>query len=225
MLDFIKGSKIKNSEALKEGYSVEQDENLKYIRANVSAKKILKLIYDFVDKQKDDDRLFLFIEVPCNLNDETVKKEATEDGIGIIEEIHNDVYYLDGIPKVVFKKILDPVSDVLINDGLVNFGVGNHFTGDEIGKYKYNEMFIYLKDETKNYQDIFEKNNIPEDNDLIRPWDIINEDNPGEVEKYSDKNGMDIYNIIKIFQDSYEEFYKAGVKPSETKDVVVEQEN
>lgn len=43
--------------------------------------------------------------------------------------------------------------------------------------------------------------------------------------KNNKKNGMDIYDIIKAFQDSYEEFYKAEVRPSETKDVVVEQEN
>ncbi len=212
MLEFVKGSKIKDSKVLKEGYSIEQDKGLKYIRANVNANKILKLIYDFVDKQKDNDRLFLFFEVPCNLKDETVVKESTEDGAVIIEETHNDVYYLDGISKEILKKILDPVSDVLINDGLVIFGVGNHFTGDEIGKYKYNEMFVYFKDETKNYKDIFKNNNILEDNNLVSPWDIIKEDNPGESEKYTDENGMDIYDIIKSFQDSFQEFYKAEVR-------------
>lgn len=223
MLEFVKGSKIKDSKGLKDGYSIEQDENLKYIRANVSANKILKLIYDFVDRQKDRDRLFLFFEVPCNLKDEIVVKETKKDGIGIIKETHNDVYYLDGISKVEAKKILEPVSDVLINDGLVSFGVGNHFTEEEIGKYQYNEMFLYFKDE--NYKDIFENNDILEDNDLVSPWDIINENNPGESEKYTDENGRDIYDVIKLFQDSFKEFYKAEVRPSQIKDIAVGQEN
>lgn len=209
MLTFVKGSKIKDSKDLKEGYSIEQNKKLKYIRANVNANKILKLMYDFVDKQKDDDKLLLFIEVPRNLKNETLVKEATEEETGIIKETHNDVYYLADIPKALFKKIIDPVSNVLINDGLVIFGIGNHSTGDEIGKYQYNEMIVYSRDEKKDYKEIFENNNIPEDKNLVSPWDIINENNPGESEKYTDENGMDIYDIIKSFEDSFEEFYKA----------------
>ena len=103
MINFIKGCNIKNSSNLSEGYTIEENA----IRANVNAEKILKLMKEFVKKQDKNSSLFLFIEVPCSLNDETIKKEATDTEPGIMEESHNDVYYLDGIPQPVANKILD----------------------------------------------------------------------------------------------------------------------
>lgn len=206
MFKFVKGCSIKKYDNLKEGYCIENNA----IRANVGADKILRIMKDFVKMQDKESRLFLFIEVPCNLNDEKIKKEATETEVGIIDETtHKDVYYLDGIPQQVANKILEGASDILINDGMVSFGIGNHFTDDEIGKYSYNEVYLYFKDDIKEYEKLFIKNKIEKDNNLLSPWDLINENNPGISEKYTNKNGMDIYDLIKTFEDSFEEFYKA----------------
>lgn len=210
MINFIKGCNIKNSSNLSEEYTIEENA----IRANVNAEKILKLIKEFVKKQDKKSSLFLFIEVPCSLNDETIKKEATDTEPGIMEESHNDVYYLDGIPQPVANKILDIGNDILINDGMVIFGIGNHNTGDEIGKYKYNEVFLYFKDDIKDYESIFINNKLEKNIDLISPWDLINENNPGESNKYTNENGMDIYDLIKTFEESFEEFYKAEKRES-----------
>ncbi len=210
MFKFVKGCKIKNSEGLKEGYTIEENS----IRSNVEANKILKLMKDFVNMQDKNSALFLFIEVPCSVDDENVIKKPSLTKPGILEETHNDVYYLDGIPQPVANKILMGASDILINDGMVVFGIGNHFTGDEIGKYKYNELFLYFKDDIKDYENIFIKNKIEKDDDLISPWDLISKTNPGECNRYTNDNGMDIHDLIKTFEDSFEEFYKAEKRES-----------
>ena len=206
MFKFVKGCNIQNSEGLTEGYTIEENA----IRSNVEANKIEKLMQDFIDMQDKEAKLFLFIEVPCNLKDEKVVKEATDEEVGIIEEsTHNDVYYMDGIPQEVAGTILKQASELLINDGLVIFGFGNHFTGDEIGKYKYNEVVLYFKDDIKEYEKLYKNNKIKKVDDLISPWDLINKDNPGVCDSYKTKDGMDVYDLIEAFDNSFEEFYKA----------------
>lgn len=210
MINFIKGCSIPNSEKLCEEYNLEESN---MILANVNAEKILKIIYDFIDMQDKDSRVFLFIEVPSQLEDEKILKKSTnlENGIevGVLESTHKDVYYMDDIPIQVFKDIIEPVKDVLVNDGMTIFGVGNHITGDEIGKYAYNEVMLHYHEDIKNYEKLFNDNGIKKNQNRISPWDLINNNNPGKSEIYIDKDGKNIYDIIDAFKESFEEFYKA----------------
>ena len=93
-------------------------------------KKLMKMEFIF-DKQKLKKEGYK--EEQCL---EAIRRHFQEYNSKTINYTHNDVYYLDGIPQPVANKILDIGNDILINDGMVIFGIGNHNTGDEIGKYK-----------------------------------------------------------------------------------------
>lgn len=212
MIQFVKGCQVPNSENLKEEYSIEGN----WIIANVDADKILKIIYDFIDRQAEDSYLFLFLEVPCKLEEE--RKIQKVDA----EHFHNNVYYQDGIPKKSIKEILNPISDVLIQDGLVTFGVGNHITKDEIGKYKYNEIKLFFEDSMKDYDKIFEDNDIPKNDERVSPWDLINPNNHGTCDAYTDEHGKTIYDVIENLSTS-DMFYKAEIRNEESEVVKIEE--
>ena len=206
MINFVKGCKIKDADKLLEEYSFQEDN---MIIANVNAEKIIKIIYDFIDMQNENASFFFFLEVPSSLDDENIVKEATDTEAGILESAHKDVYYMDYIPKKVIKEVIEPVKEILINDGFTCFGVGNIETGDEIGKYKYNTMMLHYSNDLQKYENIFIDNGIVKNQEMIMAEDIINKNNPGECEIYTGKDGRNIYDIVDAFKETFEEFYKA----------------
>ena len=209
MINFIKGCHIPNAGELNEEYLI-KDNNM--IVANVNAEKIMKIIYEFVDKQKEDAPLFFFLEVPSKLDDEEIIKEATEEEMGIIRNSHRDVYYMDYVPQKLIKRILDPVKDILVNDGLTTFGIGNFDTADEVGKHEYNTVMLYSKESIKEYEPILVNNGIVYNQEMISPEDLISEDNPGECSIYEGTDGKNIYDIIDRFKECFDEFYKAETR-------------
>lgn len=118
MLKIIKGAHVTASEKLSQGYELTDFS----ITANTDADNIRKIIEDFL-VMNNDLPLFLFIEVPANLKDEKVI--GKEDDAVLVEKSHKDVYYLDGVSSEELGHLLDPLYDILINDGLSAFGVGN----------------------------------------------------------------------------------------------------
>ena len=188
MLKIIKGAHVTASKKLSQGYEITDFG----ITANTDADNIRKIIEDFL-VMNNDLPLFLFIEVPANLKDEKVIGKE-EDGAVLVEKSHKDVYYLDGVSSEELGHLLDPLYDILINDGLSAFGVGNP-NGEEIGKYKYNAMILYAKNPDK-YIQLFEKYNISRTDKLVTAWDSFTPETPGKCERYYDKSGRDIYDII-----------------------------
>lgn len=211
MIKFIKGCHISDSSKLKEEYEIDED----WIIATVNGDKIIKLIKDFI-KMQNDDYLFLFIEVPCKIDYENVVKKATEEEPGIIEgNYHNVVYYLDGHSTEFLEKMIDIFSQILVNDGFVLFGVGNHDSGDEIGKYKYNEIKIHYNDNSDKYEELLNKYKITRNDKRVGPWDLINSKNPGITDKYVDEDGKDIYDVIEILSN-IDGFVKYEIRDEET---------
>lgn len=144
MLKMIKGVKINDSDKLNEEYMITEN----CIMANIDANKILKIINDFVDIQKDP--LFLIIEVPTNEKDEGIEGN-------IIKELHKDVYYLDNMSKPFAKELLKIFGNLFINDGLSQIGIGNHVSNAEIMTDKYNVIEIFNgKDKIDNYEKLME---------------------------------------------------------------------
>lgn len=184
MLELIKGAKIKNCSILEEGYKISKNN----ILVSINYYKIRRVINDFININKNE-KMFLFIEVPTNINEDEVYNN-------IIKKIQNDVYYLDDLSDKDMRRILDVYDDILINDGLVNFGIGT-FIGDKIGKYSYNTMNIYTtEDRIYIYENILKNNNIELNDDLVTGYDIINNDNPGISSRYQ-SNGINIYDVIE----------------------------
>lgn len=194
MLEMIKGAKVPFADLLYEGYSI----NDNVITANVNATKIKKVLSDFIKAEKAE--LFcLFIEVPSKLDDENIIRKATNDKIGILHTSHLDVYYLDGIKKDEITKILNTFHDILVNDGLCNFGVLSQ-NNNELGKYKYNILIGHSKSgDFSAAVNAFENNGISKVSDFKNAWDYISAESPGSSEVYEieEKN---VYDVIKLLE-------------------------
>lgn len=203
MIEFIKGCKIPNSENLKEEYKISGN----WIKANVNASKILKLMYEFTEMQKDDEPLFLFLEIPSNKeNQKNIEEIDNKRKYKIKNGFYYDIYYLDGISKKFFKELLNKSGEILLNDGMSSFGLGNFTTNDEIGKYKYNQVKL-LSNNTEKYEELFRKNNIKKNDNVVLSVNLINPNNPGICNIYKDKDGKDIYKIVENLK-KYKTFYK-----------------
>lgn len=185
MLKMIKGVKINDSDKLNEEYMITEN----CIMANIDANKILKIINDFVDIQKD--HLFLIIEVPTNEKDKGIEGN-------IIKELHKDVYYLDNMSKPFAKELLKTFGNLFINDGLSQIGIGNHVSNAEIMTDKYNVIEIFNgKDKIDNYEKLMDKYKIKKVEDLVTAWAFFSNSNPGEC-ICVDEDGKSVYDAIEV---------------------------
>lgn len=185
MLKMIKGVKINDSDKLNEEYMITEN----CIMANIDANKILKIINDFVDIQKDP--LFLIIEVPTNEKDKGIEGN-------IIKELHKDVYYLDNMSKPFAKELLKTFGNLFINDGLSQIGIGNHVSNAEIMTDKYNVIEIFNgKDKIDNYEKLMDKYKIRKVEDLVTAWAFFSDSNPGEC-ICVDEDGKSVYDAIEV---------------------------
>lgn len=194
MFNLIKGAKISDNIQLKEEYQIDGS----WISANVSAEKIRNLIDEFINNESTE-LYCLFIEVPANADDESVIG-ITEDGIYQIDKLHKDVYYLDDVSAAELENLLDIFDEILINDGLSNFGVLSQ-RGNELGKYKYNVVRAYSDcGDISPFIKIFNSSGITETDNLITAWDYFSQDNAGESERY-EKDGKSIYDVVEILKE------------------------
>lgn len=188
MFNLIKGAKISENIVLKEEYEI----NGNWICANISAENIRKVIDQFVEIEKGN-RFCLFIEIPANIAEENVIG-MNEEGFYQLDGKHMDVYYLDNITDEYVIYLLDKFGDIFINDGLSHFGILSQ-SGREIGKYKYNVIKAYTRDDLLPLIKVFNSFDVPETANLVTAWDYFSQDNPGESELYK-KDGKTIYNVV-----------------------------
>ena len=202
MLQMTMGSHVSDASALSEGYEL----NKNYIQANVNADKMQGILEEFTDRNADRP-LFLFIEIPANSKDETIAG-MTEDGFTVTKGKHKDVYYLDGRSADWFKQLLKPFWLLLIHDGLCQFGIGNDL-GEEVGKYKYNIMQLWTREErAEKYAVLFENAGIPKVQKLVTAWDTFTQDTPGECALLTARNGKTIYDMVETLKEAG--LYHAG---------------
>lgn len=180
MIKIKKGSIIPKNIKIKEEYKVENDT----IVLNIDVDKINKLLKSFVKMQKEE--LFLFIEVPTNINEE--------------KENYTDVYYLDGISINEMDELLNMYGDILINDGLCEFGFGVKSFNEEIMSLKYNMITIYSKENVNKYIDLLNELNINKTINFKSAWDYFTENNPG-ISKLYEKEEQTVYDIIEILKE------------------------
>lgn len=193
MFNLIKGAKINENIALKEEYEI----NGNRIYANISVENIRKVMEQFVKIEKGN-KFCLFIEIPANIADENIIG-MNEEGFYQLESKHMDVYYLNNITDEYILYLLDKFGDILINDGPSHFGVLSQ-SGREIGKYKYNVIKAYTRDDLLPLINVFNSLDIPETDNLITAWNYFSQDNPGESERY-EKDGKSIYDVVEILKE------------------------
>lgn len=190
MLTMRKGFSISFADKLSEGYKTDG----KSITANVSAEKTLPLLEDFI-KLHENERLFFILELP------TPETAEPKDENGNITAFHKDIYYLDDCTPAMVRDVLDIVGEMLLDDGISQFGVGAHSSCDEMMICKYNVAYLYHNDEKSGiYDGFFEKYGINKTDNLITAWDMLSPGTPGEC-TICEKDGRTVYDIPSVFAE------------------------
>jgi hypothetical protein len=187
VLKMRKGCIVPFPQKLSEGYIYR---NPVFI-ANVDVDKLETLLEHFITIH--DEPLFFILELPCQHNDET------EIVPGEVKTFHKDVYYIDGCSQEEARNILHRTAEILINDGLCNFGFGCHLSRDEIMAEKYNVLTVWANNKDT-YAGFFEKCKIQPVDRLVTAWETFTQEAPGESIRV-DTDGKSIYDIPLMLQD------------------------
>lgn len=183
MLNLSMGYKVTEIEKLHEGYMASSD--CSYI-ANVDADKTADVLYHFIAMHPNE-HLFFILELPVNLNREDIISPS------VINKGHKDIYYIDGCKGNECAYLVDHFGELLINDGISEFGFGCHESQDEIMIRKYNCITIYSNDLSK-YDGFFEMHDINVDGNLLTAWDTFTDKTPGSSEMIK-SNGKSVYDL------------------------------
>ena len=207
MFQMIKGASISDASALKEEYTVSGNQ----LTANVSAEHILPVFEAFLRQMREDEPLYLFIEVPCKLQDEQRLNEPKQMQDRNVENFHRDVYYLDGLYREQMLLFLhSSVGELLIHDGLTYFGFGSLESQTELGKYKYNVLIGYAHAEPmERLSALFDACSIPFSSTITTAWKLFSPNSPGNSYWY-ECNGKDVFALI-------EEMKEHGLYKAETR--------
>lgn len=187
MLNMKKGCAVPFPEKLKEEYQAGENR----LTANVGADKLIEVLEHFLSMYEEP--AFFILELPTNANDE----ESGADGE--INQLYKDVYYIDGLSAQDALALLKREGELLINDGISQFGFGGHETGDEIMVCSYNVVIIFSGNIGK-YKGFFEAHGINETKELITAWDTFSRENPGSCRVYA-VEGRDVYSIPDLYKD------------------------
>lgn len=186
MLNMKNGCAVPFPEKLREEYQTEENR----ITANVGADKLKAVLEHFLSMYSEP--VFFILELPTNANDE----ERGADGG--INELHKDVYYIDGLSVEEALTLLEREGELLIHDGLSRFGFGGHETGDEIMVCDYNVVIIFSSNIGR-YKDFFDVHGITETKELVTAWDTFSRENPGACRSYA-VNGRDVYALPDLYK-------------------------
>jgi hypothetical protein len=179
------GIKLPFPNLIKKEYEV----NNNTIIFNADVDDLLDVIIDFVKSLEQP--IFFFIEIPVKkeVEDKLRKKDT--------DPFHIDVYYWDYIDNLTLTTILKRYGELLLNDGLVRFGVGSKGR-EEIYVRKYKVTYI-LSNNIEKHQEILNQYNYVRTDNLVTPYDTFSTNNPGTA--YAIKvDGFNIFDLVEMLQ-------------------------
>ncbi|MBR5112793.1 MAG: hypothetical protein IK097_05145 [Clostridia bacterium] len=181
------GCRVPFPEKLFEEYMLTENQ----IIANISADKIKSVMEHFICIHEEP--LFFILELPSEQNDE---KEIQP---GVVENLHKDVYYIDGCANEEALTILLRIGDLMINDGLCSFGFGCHESNDEIMFGKYNVTTIFSRN-IRQYIGFMADHEIAKKEHILTAWDTFSYEHPGSSKRIN-TDGKDVFSIPEMFAD------------------------
>jgi len=187
MFNFTKGTFIKDSSKLKEGYRIDGQ----VIEAVVEAQRISKVFENFLNKNKEN-KVILFVEYPTPQEQvEAMKLDPSNR--------YKEIYYLHGLKGEDALHLLKMVGDILINDGNSAFGFIVPASSIQLGKYRFNTMYLMTNtpNAVENNKSVFGAAGIPNRQNLIAPASILSMENPGFCNLYTDPEGKTIDDTMK----------------------------
>lgn len=202
MIELKQGCTVPFPEKLFERYEVTDT----YITANVNASKVMDMMKRFIEINKEK-YLFFILEIPTKLDDEPKTVN------GNVENLSEDVYFIDGLDYDNALGALNSLGNFLIKDGLNTFGFGVHESNEEILFGKYNVMTIYTRTPA-NYQKLLAEFSIEKTDNLITAWKTFDSEHCGECRRYEGEDGKTIFDIPEAFKENGMYFYeRRGGKP------------
>ena len=162
------------------------------IMANISIEHYKNILLELCKNLTEP--LFFFIEIPCDESKEESLRKTDSD------PYHKDVYYLDNCNLKVILAIIKRYGDLLLGDGLVQFGFASHTSEDEIYVRKYKVLSIFAK-QTSVYEKTLQSFNIDKRAEITTVWDVLSEDNEGEC-TLIELNGETVYDIVENLKDA-----------------------
>ena len=181
-MNFSKGYIVPLRDEVEEGY----DYKGKTATANVSYEKMKEVILGFIDSLVEP--CFFILELPATRQQEEMLRENN------CAPFHSNVYYADGLSKKQLLKIIDSYGEILINDGVCEFGFASHITRDEIFICKYNMVKIFSTDKEM-IKNLFDRHNIPRRESLKTAWDTFSQNSPGDS-KTIEIDGLTCFDLV-----------------------------
>lgn len=165
----IEGLNVSNIDGVKSSYTKINDSEISCV---ISAEKIKSIISKAVKVIK---KPYFFLEIPCT---ETQEAELSQKGdCGL----HMQLYNLE-VTYDVAEAILERYGDLLINDGVTNFGFCSLETETEIYVMPFQNIMLYNQNDTQEFEKILKEENITKNKteQHITIDSLLSKDNPAD---------------------------------------------
>lgn len=182
----VKGVYIPKVDELENSFSIENRETKYLISANVDAEIIASTFFELAEKMSMPG--FLILEVGTNLK---VEKEFRVENTS---KFHKDVFYLDGMDWSKFETIFNDYKELLVNDGMVNFGFGSHSGKEEIFVAPY-KVFTIWTQRPEEFKKVFLSRDFKEVENLKTAWHLFSQKEPGQKSAIQ-VNGKGVYDMV-----------------------------
>jgi len=199
MFQTAQGVTIPFPEKIKEEFQVHDGS----IRFHLSFEKLGPMLDDFIMRLEEP--LFFAMHLPLTRDEEqALRPDEDISAPGWINKFHDKVCYLDGQSKEQIQAILRQYAEVLLADGMSQFAVASHVTGDEMFIMKYKLVDIYCE-QPQYYFGLLEKYGVTRTDKLFTVWDTFSRDAPGQT-RLAEIGGITAYEVYEALakQDMYE---------------------
>lgn len=183
---FAESVKVPFPKKIYEGFERKGDSLL----CSISFEKLEPILMDFIEKLSEP--LFMVVQLPLCIQEEEKLQEKGK------KKTHDEVLYLDGCSKEDIYKIWKQHGEILLKDGISQFAVASHKTGDEMFVQKYKVVSIFCNEKAK-YIDLLRQYGIEETKTLLTVWKTISRQHPGMCRRI-EIDDKDIYEVVEALK-------------------------
>lgn len=187
MFNTASGVFIPFPERIREEYSISDNQ----IVFNISFERLKPIVNEFISSLLEP--IYLIIKKPLK---EKYKPNSFTKG-----PFKAELLYIDVQTKEKLNEVFNQFGEILFNDGMSQFGIRSHVTGDEIFIAKYKTIYIF-SNEVNKHIGLLDKNDIAKTDDLILPRDLMSSEYPGKRSRVV-INNKDIFDVAEYMKDMF----------------------
>lgn len=185
----IEGLNINSADGVKSSYVRINDSEITSV---ISAEKIKAIVSKAVKTIK---RPYFFLEVPCTETQEAELSKKGDSGL------HMQLYNLE-VTTDVAEAIIERYGDLLINDGVTNFGFCSLETETEIYVMPFQNIMFYNENDVQVFENILREENISENSidNHITIDSLLSENNPAD-RILVELDGETVFDVIENLKE------------------------